>query len=152
MGEETDILFMQRALELAEHAFALDEVPVGAVVVMDGEIVGEGYNRREMDYDPTAHAEIMAIRKASERIGNWRLENSTLYVTKEPCIMCCGAVINARIGRIVFGCRDEKGGAAASLYRLLEDERLNHVVAVESGLFSHEAADMLRRFFRGKRL
>lgn len=148
---DSDEKYMKRALMLAEKAYERDEVPVGALIVIHGRIISEAYNMREKTYDPTGHAEIIAIKKASARIKNWRLNESTLYITKEPCIMCCGAIVNARIKKVVYGCNDEKGGGARSLYTLLNDSRLNHRVDVVSGVCGNECADMLRRFFQRKR-
>lgn len=142
-----DELFMNEALLLAEKAASNDEVPVGAVVVLDGRIVGRGANLRETSKDPTTHAEILAIREAAHHMGDWRLENTTLYVTLEPCPMCAGAVINARIPRVVYGCDDPKAGAVKTMYRLLEDPRLNHRAEVVSGVLHDKAAMLLKRFF-----
>lgn len=146
-----DRYYMTFALREAEKAFEADEVPVGAVIVKDGEVLSSAHNLRESIHDPTAHAEMLAIKGAAERLGTWRLKGCTLYVTKEPCPMCAGAMVNARLERLVYGCRDEKGGAAESLYRLLSDERLNHQVEVVSGVLADESAGLLRRFFRKKR-
>ena len=143
--------YMQLALEEARKAFEMDEVPVGALVVKEGIILSRAHNLMEALRDPTAHAEVLAIREASARLGNWRLEGATLYVTKEPCPMCAGAIVNARISRVVYGCMDEKGGAADSLYRILSDKRLNHQAEVVSGLLSKESAEFLKEFFRNKR-
>lgn len=143
---------MLRALKLAQKAYDLDEVPVGAIIVKDDIVISEGWNIRENSFDPTAHAEIIAIRKASDKLKNWRLQDTVLYVTKEPCIMCCGAIIHARIKKVVYGCDDEKGGGAVSLYNLLNDQRLNHRTEIVSGICEKESADMLKRFFRDKRV
>lgn len=148
---EHDSIFMQRALELAEKAYDEDEVPVGALVVRKGIVLSEAFNRKESLNDPSAHAEMLAIREATSKIRNWRLTGSVLYISKEPCIMCCGAIVHARISRVVFGCKDEKGGGAESLYKLLSDQRMNHVVEITGGVFEGESADILRRFFREKR-
>lgn len=142
---------MKLALEEAEIAFSEDEVPVGAVLVSDDEIISMAHNTRETSKDPTAHAEIIAIRKGIEKNDSWRLSNSTLYVTKEPCIMCAGAIVNSRIKRLVYGCRDEKGGAVVSLYKLLSDKRLNHQAEVVSGVLEGECAEILKRFFQERR-
>lgn len=151
LGKEDD-LFMGRALELAKKAEARGEVPVGAVVVLDGEIIGEGWNRPIATHDPTAHAEIMALRGACLHQGNYRLPGSTLYVTLEPCPMCAGAIIHARLGRVVFGAYDPKGGAAGSCFNLLPpDERFNHRLECEGGLLEQECGEMLRDFFRSRR-
>ncbi len=145
---ERDEVFMRRALALAEEAARRGEVPVGAVVVFDNRIVGSGYNRRESTQSPLAHAEIVAIEEACATIGYWRLENCELFVTLEPCIMCCGAIVQARIRRVVFGARDPKGGAAVSLYTLLSDSRLNHRCAVVEGVLAAECGTVLSTFFR----
>src|SRR5262245_17168298 len=125
-----DLRYMREAIAEAEKAAALGEVPVGAVVVVDGAIVGRGGNRRESAADPTAHAEMIAIREAAQRIGGWRLVGATLYVTQEPCPMCAGALVNARVERVVFGCDNPKAGAVKTLYKMVEDPRLNHRMAV----------------------
>ncbi len=149
--KEQDIQFMRLALEEANLAFSEGEVPVGAVLVIDGDVVAKAHNTRETSKDPTAHAEVIAIRDASEKADNWRLSNATLYVTKEPCIMCSGTMVNARLGRLVYGCKDEKGGGVDSLYKLLSDKRLNHQVEVVSGVLENECAEILKRFFQGRR-
>jgi len=149
--EEQDIYFMKLALEEAGIAFSEGEVPVGAVLVSEGNIISKAHNTRETSKDPTAHAEMLAIRKGVEKSDSWRLSDATLYVTKEPCIMCAGAMVNARIRRLVYGCKDEKGGAADSLYNLLSDKRLNHQVEIISGVFEAECAGILKRFFQEKR-
>lgn len=143
--------YMRYALELAEQAAQKGEVPVGAIVVLNERIIGKGANQREHSNDPTSHAEILAIREASEVLGDWRLENSTLYVTLEPCPMCAGAIVNARIPTIVYGCDDPKAGAVRTLYRLLEDERLNHRATVIAGILADEASLKLSTFFRSLR-
>ena len=141
--------YMREAIAEAEAAAALGEVPVGAIVVVDGAIVGRGGNRRESAGDPTAHAELLAIREAARAVGGWRLVGATLFVTQEPCPMCAGAIVNARVERVVFGCDNPKAGAVKTLYRLLEDPRLNHRVLVEqsrAGEGVRRAADeVLRR-------
>ena len=146
-----DIYFMRIALEEAKIAFSKGEVPVGAVLVSDGEITAKAHNQRETLKDPTGHAEIIALRKGSKENDSWRLTKATLYVTKEPCIMCAGAMINARLKRLVYGCIDDKGGAVESLYKILSDKRLNHQVEVVSGVLEEECAEILKRFFKGKR-
>jgi tRNA(adenine34) deaminase len=148
---ENDIYFMRLALEEAEAAFNADEVPVGAVIVEGDALIARTHNRRESSNDPTGHAELLALRVASQKLQRWRLSDSTLYVTKEPCIMCAGAMVNARLGRLVYGCRDEKGGAVYSLYKLLSDHRLNHQVEVVSGVLGDECAEILKRFFQERR-
>ncbi len=148
---EYDKFFMQVAFEEAEKAYESDEVPIGAVIVRDEKIISRAHNLTEMKQDPTAHAEMLAIREAVREIRNWRLSGCTLYVTKEPCPMCAGAIVNSRITRVVYGCRDEKGGAVNSLYKLLSDRRLNHRAEVFSGVMAEECAALLRRFFKEKR-
>jgi tRNA(adenine34) deaminase len=143
--------YMRRALELAAVAEQRGDVPVGAVLVRDGEIAAVGFNQKEANHDPTAHAEIIALRQAAARLGGWRLSGTTLYVTKEPCIMCAAACVAARIDKIVYACPDPKGGGAGSVLDVTGDERLNHRVSVERGLLEEEAAQMLRAFFRRKR-
>jgi len=147
-----DRVFMERALGLARRAMAEGEVPVGALVVSEGRIVGEGWNRPIGTCDPTAHAEIMALRDAGNRLGNYRLSESTLYVTLEPCPMCAGAIVHARVRRVVYGATDPKGGAAGSVFDLLPtDHRFNHRVEIEGGLLESECAALLRDFFRQRR-
>lgn len=145
---EHDEHFMREALAEAKSAFDQGEVPIGAVVVKDGGIVGRGHNMRETWRDPTAHAEIIAIRQASIYLSAWRLTGCTLYVTIEPCLMCAGALILGRVERLVYGATDPKAGAITSLYRVLEDERLNHQVAVQGNVLDAECAELMRRFFR----
>ena len=151
-GDETDRAWMQRALGLARHAEASDrEVPVGAIVVLDGQVVGEGWNRNITLGDPTAHAEIQALRDAGRRCGNHRLPGATLYVTLEPCVMCAGAIVHARIARVVYGAADPKTGAAGSVFDVLQHERHNHRVEVTRGVLGDECGDLLRAFFRSRR-
>ena len=142
---------MQRALELASHAQTRGEIPVGAVLVEGERIVGEGWNQPVATCDPTAHAEILALRAAAGRLQNYRLTGTTVYVTLEPCAMCAGAMVNARICRLVFAARDLRFGAVRSKFRLADSELLNHRMVVEEGLFGAEAGEMLRRFFEGRR-
>lgn len=144
---------MQHALELAQRAVQEDdEIPVGAVLVSaDGEVVGEGWNRNITEHDPTAHAEIVAMRQAGKRLGNHRLVGATLYVTLEPCAMCAMAMIHARIARVVFGASDPKTGAAGSVFDLLSDPRHNHRVEVVGGVLANEAGTRLTNYFRAKR-
>ena len=142
---------MDAALAEATRAGAAGDVPVGAVVVVGGIIIGRGGNRRERDADPTAHAEILAIREAARHVGGWRILDATLYVTQEPCPMCAGAIVNGRIDRVVFGCENPKSGAAVTLYRLLDDPRLNHRAKVEGGLKADEGAKLLKTFFLAAR-
>jgi tRNA(adenine34) deaminase len=149
--EEQDRYFMRLALEEAGLAFSEGEVPVGAVLVIDGAPVAAAHNQREKLHDPAAHAEIIVMREGARIIGNWRLSQTTLYVTKEPCIMCAGTMINARLHRLVYGCSDQKGGAVESLYTILADKRLNHQVDVVSGILGEECAVILKRFFGERR-
>jgi tRNA(adenine34) deaminase len=147
-----DVQCMQRALQLAAHARdAENEVPVGAVLVLDGEILGLGWNRNITLHDPTAHAEIMAMRAAGEKLTNHRLSGATLYVTLEPCAMCAMAMIHARLGRVVYAASDPKTGAAGSVFNTLIDERHNHRIEVAGGLLADESARLLRDFFRARR-
>ena len=139
---------MDAALALAREAAALGEIPVGAIVVHDGLIIGAAYNRREVDQDPTAHAELLAIRQAAQHIGDWRLQGCCLYVTLEPCAMCTGAMVLARIGRCVYGCTDPKGGFMGTLGNLHDDPRLTHRFPVSAGVCQEESAELLRSFFR----
>ncbi|MCW0201592.1 MAG: tRNA adenosine(34) deaminase TadA [Rhodanobacter thiooxydans] len=150
-GTDTDLVFMNEALALAREAGALGEVPVGAVVVCDGEIVGRGYNRPIMANDPTAHAEVMALRAAGQALDNYRMPGCTLYVTLEPCAMCSGAIQHARIARVVFGARDPKTGACGSVTDLFAEARLNHHATVESGLLEAECGRLLSDFFSARR-
>lgn len=151
LSAETDVAYMQRALELADHAAALEEVPVGAVVVLDGEIVGEGFNRSVNSRDFSAHAEINAMRDACQRLGNYRLAGATLYVTIEPCTMCLGAIVHARIERLVFGAPEPRYGAVISGQKLLETGQFNHYPVLTSGVLNDECAGRMREFFRARR-
>lgn len=146
-----DSHWMMRALEQAMEAVTADEVPVGAVIVRDSEIIAAASNQRESLHDPTAHAEMIAITQAAAAIEDWRLERTTLYVTLEPCIMCSGAIIQSRIPRVVFGATDPKGGGVCSLYRLLEDQRLNHQCTVTEGVLAEPCGRVLTDFFQSKR-
>ncbi|MBV8082709.1 MAG: nucleoside deaminase [Candidatus Eremiobacteraeota bacterium] len=148
---KTDIEFMRKALELAHSAERHGDVPVGAVVAFGDETGAVGFNQKEANHDPTAHAEMVALRQASARKGGWRLSGATLYVSKEPCIMCAAACVAARIERLVYGCPDPKGGGAGSVYDVVRDSRLNHRVHVTAGVLGDEAAEMLREFFRARR-
>jgi tRNA(adenine34) deaminase len=149
----SDLLFMRRALHLAGQAEAAGEVPVGAVLVRDGQIIGEGYNQPIGRHDPTAHAEVMALRAAGEQLQNYRLPGSTLYVTLEPCPMCAGAIVHARVERVVFAASDPRSGAAGSVFDLLpSDQRFNHHTACEGGVLAEEAGQLLRDFFRARRV
>ena len=142
---------MAAALEEARRGLAVGEVPVGAVVVVAGEIIGRAHNAPVALADPTAHAEVLALREAARKTGNYRLTGATLYATVEPCPMCCGAALHARVGRLVYGAADAKAGAVESLYRLLADPRLNHRVATRGGVMAREAAALLKTFFELKR-
>lgn len=149
---DDDLKFMQRAFELAQKAEEEGEVPIGAVVVREGEIIGEGWNRPILNSDPTAHAEIMALRDAGQRVNNYRLPDTTLYVTLEPCTMCAGAIVHSRVRRVVYAATDPKGGAAGSVFDLLpSDERFNHRTEVEGGVMAEECSDLLRAFFKRRR-
>ena len=149
--------YMRQALREAQQAFDEDEVPIGAVVVRDdpeiGErrVIGVAHNQREQLHDPTAHAEMIAITQAAEALGNWRLDGCSLYVTLEPCPMCAGAIVLARIPRVIYGAADPKAGAVTTLYQLLSDARLNHRSEVVGGVLGAECGEILSRFFRGKR-
>ncbi len=147
----SDVDAMRLALAEAEAAEAHGDVPIGAVVVHGGIVIAARHNERELTGDPTAHAEILAIRDAAEVVGHWRLLDCTLYVTLEPCVMCAGAAVNARLGRVVYAATDPKAGAVASLYRICEDGRLNHRPPVTAGLLAEEAGAMLRAFFAARR-
>ena len=146
-----DATMMQHAIALAKQAEAINEVPIGAVVFQGDEIVGEGFNRKEVDNDPTAHAEMIAIADAAKRLGRWRLQDCTLVVTLEPCPMCAGALVNARMERVVYGASDPKAGACRTLYEISDDPRLNHRCKITSGVLADECADLLSQFFKAKR-
>lgn len=146
----SDEQYMKMALELAAAAEEIDEVPVGALVVHEGEVIARAYNTRERDGDPMAHAEIAAIRQAAAHVGGWRLTDCTLYVTLEPCPMCAGAIVNARIPRVVFGTYDPKAGAFGTLYNLAEG-KLNHTPEVQGGILQQECAEILSNYFKAKR-
>ena len=143
--------FMRIAIEAAREAETHSDVPIGAVIVQGGRILAATGNRREIDRDPTAHAELIAIREAAKSLGGWRLPETTLYVTLEPCAMCAGAIVLARIPRVVFGAPDPKAGAAGSIMNVLDDPALNHRPEVESGLLAEECGDLLRNFFANRR-
>jgi tRNA(adenine34) deaminase len=149
---DRDEQFLRLALAEAQKAMAAGEVPVGAVVVRGGEVIASAHNAPVGLSDPSAHAEVLALRRAAAAGGNYRLTGTTLYVTIEPCLMCAGALFHARVSRLVFGATDPKGGAAVSLYRVLEDDRLNHRVEVLGGVLAAECGEILSRFFREKRL
>ena len=151
MSGPSDSHWMNAALSLAKSAATLDEVPVGALLVKDGKVVGTGFNQRETRLDPTSHAEIHALTQSAKHLGTWRLNDCTLYVTLEPCLMCAGAIQQARIPRVVFGASDPKAGALGSLYQVHQDERLNHRFEVTAGVLAEASAQLLKDFFRSKR-
>ncbi len=146
-----DEYFMRLALREATRATEHEDIPVGAVVVREGEVIGTGHNEREVRADPTAHAEMIALREAARALGTWRVLDSVLYVTLEPCTMCAGAIVLARIPRVVFGTTDPKAGAAGSVLDVLGERRLNHRPQVQSGLLAEDCADLLRAFFASRR-
>jgi len=146
-----DEYFMRLALEEAYKAYSTYEVPVGAVIVNNGKIIGTGYNQRETLKDPTAHAEIIAIRQASENLGGWRLLDSTMYVTLEPCAMCAGAIVNSRIKRVVIGAMDPKRGCCGSVMNLLMNEHFNHKVEITYGVLEEECSNLIKDFFKNLR-
>lgn len=148
---ETALFWMRHALRLAERARDEDEVPVGAVLVKDGQLIGEGWNRPIASHDPTAHAEIMALRAGATLLQNYRLPDTTLYVTLEPCVMCAGAMIHARVGRLVYGAADPRTGAAGSVMNIFTSPSMNHRVAVQGGVLAEECGLMLSAFFKEKR-
>jgi len=149
---ELDIQWMQHALQLARHAESIDEVPVGALVVKDNELIAEGWNQPITSNDPTAHAEIVALRAAAKKINNYRLVDTTLYVTLEPCSMCAGALMHARVSRVVFGANDPRTGAAGSIFNILNTDKLNHFINIEMGVLKEECGDLLKQFFKRKRV
>jgi len=146
-----DEYFMRLALREATRAAEHDDVPIGAIVVREGEVIGAGHNEREVRADPTAHAEMIALREAARALGSWRILDGAMYVTLEPCAMCAGAIVLARVPRVVFGTPDPKAGAAGSVLNVLEEPRLNHRPQVQSGLLAEECADVLRAFFATRR-
>lgn len=148
---ERDQFWMQCAIQLAKKAAEQDEVPVGAVLVLDDQIIGEGWNRPISTQDPTAHAEVIALRQGAEKIKNYRLVNSTLYVTLEPCVMCVGAIVHARVQRVVFGAFDPKTGAVSSVYQLGGKNQFNHRVEYCGGLLANECGELLKKFFQARR-
>jgi tRNA(adenine34) deaminase len=148
----SDEYFMGQALREAELAFEEDEVPVGAVIVFENRIIGRAHNQREQLTDPTAHAEILALTQASAELESWRLNGTTMYVTLEPCPMCAGALVNARVDRLVFGCMDPKAGACGTLWNLVQSEELNHRLQLVGGLMEEDCREILQRFFRMKRV
>ena len=146
-----DEYFMRLALREADRALEHDDVPVGCVIVLDGEVIAAARNERELRGDPTAHAEVLALREASAQVGSWRLDGCALYVTLEPCAMCAGAIVLARLPRVVFGATDPKTGAAGSVFDILAEPRLNHRPDVAGGLLAGDSADLLRAFFASRR-
>jgi tRNA(adenine34) deaminase len=148
---QPDVFYMQSALRCAHKAAVADEVPIGAVIVRNGEVIGRAWNQVEMLKDATAHAEMLAITQAEAAVGDWRLNDCDLYVTKEPCPMCAGAIVLARLRRVIFGCSDSKGGAAGGWINLLQSDVLNHRCEVTSGVLGEESAALLRQFFGKKR-
>lgn len=146
-SERSDLQFMRLALAEAENALATGDVPIGAVAVLNGRVIGAGCNQREADHDPTAHAEMIAIQQAARTLGRWRLDDVTLYCTLEPCPMCAGAMVLARLPRLVYAAIDPKAGAAGSIVDLLRHPKLNHQVDVDVGILADEASELLRRFF-----
>ncbi|BBB25360.1 tRNA adenosine(34) deaminase TadA [Amphritea japonica] len=151
MTKEDDVRWMEHALKLAQQAADADEVPVGAVVVLDDQVVGEGFNRPISGHDPTAHAEIMALRDAAGRLGNYRLSGATLYVTIEPCAMCAGAIVHARIDRVVFGASEPKAGVVISNVQLFDQRWLNHWPDYEAGVLAEQCSGVMSAFFRRRR-
>lgn len=151
MITDADLNFMRQALALADQAAAAGEVPVGALVVHENVVIAEAYNERETRPSALAHAELLALERATARLGRWRLSGCTLYVTLEPCVMCAGALVQARVDRVVYGARDAKAGAVVSLYEVLSDARLNHRPVVEAGALADECGEKLTAFFRARR-
>lgn len=149
---ETDEKFMREALRQAKKAYRLDEVPIGCVIVHDGEVIARGYNRRNTDKSTLSHAELNAIRKAARKLGDWRIEECTMYVTLEPCPMCAGAIVQARIPRCVIGCMNPKAGCAGSVMNLLQTEGFNHQVEITTGVLEEECSSMMKRFFKELRV
>ncbi|MEQ6857173.1 tRNA adenosine(34) deaminase TadA [Lysinibacillus capsici] len=148
---DADRLFMKQALEEAQQAALLGEVPIGAVLVYEGKIIARAHNLRETTQNATTHAELLVIQEACKKIGSWRLEDTTLYVTLEPCPMCAGAILQSRVPRVVYGARDQKAGCVDSLYRLLNDERFNHECDVTEGILAEECGQVLTDFFKALR-
>lgn len=149
---DPDSSFMQVALEEANAAFIDGDVPVGAVAVLEGRVIAKAHNERERRQDPTAHAEILVLKAASEAVGSWRLSGVDVYVTLEPCPMCAGAMVAARVGRLIYGAADERAGAAYSLYNIVQDPRLNHHVEIVAGVMAERSTELLQRFFQQKRV
>lgn len=151
MDSDKCTFFMKRALELARQAFADGEVPVGCVIVVSGQVIAEARNEKEAKQDPTAHAEMIALRRAARWKGSWRLEEASVFVTSEPCPMCAGALVNARVKELYFGCRDPKGGGVASLYSIGVDGKLNHKFIVYDGILARQCGELLKVFFKARR-
>lgn len=145
---KVDKKYMREAIRQAKKAYALEEVPIGCVIVHEGKIIGRGYNRRTTDKNPLAHAELIAIKKASKKMNDWRLEDCTLYVTLEPCQMCSGAIVQARTTRVVVGCMNPKAGCAGSVLNLLDVQEFNHQVELTTGVLEEECSSMMKQFFR----
>lgn len=152
MTDSQDAAYMREAFEIAVQSAAAGDVPVGAIVVLDGKIIGRGGNCREVEHDPTGHAEIVALRAACRVMQRWRVDGASLYVTLEPCPMCAGAIVNARVAKLVYGAADPKAGAVRSLYRICDDPRLNHRLEIVPGVMAEESSELLRRFFRAARV
>ncbi len=143
-----DEKYMKQAIKQAKKAYELKEVPIGCVIVYDGKVIGRGYNRRTIDKNTLAHAELIAIRKASKKMGDWRLEDCTMYVTLEPCQMCSGAIVQSRMKKVVIGCMNPKAGCAGSIFNLLQVEQFNHQVEIETGVLEKECSALMRQFFK----
>ncbi|MEF9941199.1 MAG: tRNA adenosine(34) deaminase TadA [Lachnospiraceae bacterium] len=143
-----DTYYMKQALKQAKKAWDIEEVPIGCVIVYQDKVIGRGYNRRTIDHNPLAHAELIAIKKASKKIGDWRLEDCTMYVTLEPCQMCSGAIVQARVKRVVIGCMNPKAGCAGSIMNLLQMEEFNHQVELEIGVLEDECSTIMKTFFQ----
>jgi tRNA(adenine34) deaminase len=150
-SEMDDTFFMKEALKEAQKAFEADEVPIGAVAVYKNQIIGRGHNRTEHLQDPTAHAEIIAITAAANALGSWRLEDVDVYTTIEPCIMCAGALVLARVRKVIFGARDEKFGGCGSIFNIVNEQKLNHQIEINEGLLKEQASSLMKRFFKKKR-
>ena len=146
--DKKDEKYMKEAIRQAKKAYALGEVPIGCVIVYQDKIIGRGYNRRTIDKNTLAHAELIAIKKASKKMGDWRLEDCTLYVTLEPCQMCSGAIVQARVKKVVVGCMNPKAGCAGSILNLLQVEQFNHQVELETGVLEEECSEMMKNFFK----
>ncbi len=151
MQTKQDIKWMQHAIKLAQHAESIDEVPVGAVLVKDNQLIAEGWNQPISSNDPSAHAEVVALRAAAQALNNYRLVDTTLYITLEPCAMCAGALMHARVKRVVFGASDPRTGAAGSVFNILNSTELNHIIDIQQGVLQQECSALLTRFFKNKR-